>query len=190
LQLTRHKEISDLEVIERYLNTRDSSYFGILYKRYSSKVYAKCISLLKDEARAEDAAQEIFTKIYLNLAKFTGKSKFSTWIYSITYNYCIDVIRKNKKNKNVFSDEMERAPDVIDDVEDQELLLMRVDRLKIVLDKIPAGDRAILLMKYNEDFSIIEIAETLDKSESAVKMKIMRAKQKAKAVYNDLFKEN
>jgi len=190
LQLTRHKEISDLEVIERYLNTRDSSYFGILYKRYSSKVYAKCISLLKDEARAEDAAQEIFTKIYLNLAKFTGKSKFSTWIYSITYNYCIDVIRKNKKNKNVFSDEMERAPDVIDDVEDQELLLMRVDRLKIVLDKIPEGDRAILLMKYNEDFSIIEIAETLNKSESAVKMKIMRAKQKAKAVYNDLFKEN
>ena len=85
---------------------------------------------------------------------------------------------------------MERAPDIIDDVEDQELLSMRIDQLKDVLERIPEGDKAILLMKYNEDFSIIEIAEALDKSESAVKMKIMRAKQKAKAVYNDLFKEN
>ena len=85
---------------------------------------------------------------------------------------------------------MERAPDIVEDLDDQELLQMRVDRLKIVLDRIPEGDKAILLMKYTDDFSILEIAETLGKSESAVKMKIMRAKQKARLVYDNLFKEN
>lgn len=144
--------------------------------------------MLKDTAKAEDAVQEIFTKIFLNLSKFSGNSKFSTWLYSITYNFCIDVIRKNKKNKSVFTDDIERAPDIIDDVDDHELLQMRVDHLKVVLEKIPEGDKAILLMKYNEDFSIVEIAEALGKSESAIKMKIMRAKHKAKSVHDKLFK--
>ncbi len=186
---TKHKQLTDPQVIEKFLTTRNSTYFGMLYQRYSSKVYAKCISMLKDTARAEDATQDIFTKIFLNLAKFSGKSQFSTWLYSITYNYCIDIIRKDKKNKSIFSDEMERAPDVVEDLDDQELLQMRVDRLKIVLDRIPEGDKAILLMKYTDDFSIMEIAETLGKSESAVKMKIMRAKQKARLVYDNLFKD-
>lgn len=136
---------------------------------------------------AGDATQEIFTKVFLNLSKFTGKSKFSTWLYSITYNYCIDQVRKRKKGKNIFSDEMEKAPDIVEEVEDEEILTMEIDRLKQVLDTLPEGDKAVLIMKYSDEMSIVEIAESFQKSESAIKMKIMRAKQKAKQVYRDLF---
>lgn len=173
-----------------YLNTRESSYFSILYKRYGGKVFSKCISLLKDEELANDATQDVFMKIYLNLAKFSGKSKFSTWVYSITYNYCIDFIRRRKKDRNLFADEeVENVGEVVDDVPEKELLEMEVSRLKVVLEKIPLGDKTVLLMKYQDDMSIKEIAEILDKSESAIKMKIKRAKHKAQRTYKDIFKD-
>ena len=175
------------ELIHLYLKTQRTDYFSLLYKRYSSKVYSKCISLLKNEALAQDATQEIFTKIFLNLAKFSERSKFSTWVYSITYNFCIDFLRKKKKEKNLFSDEIENAPDIVAEVPDTALLEMEVKRLKQVLEEIPAGDKAILMMKYQDEMSIKEIAQTLDKSESAIKMKIKRAKHKAQKVYGDIF---
>ncbi len=179
--------ISDNDVVKLYLQTREPAYFSLLYDRYSGKVYRKCISLLKDEGMAQDATQGIFMKIFINLAKFSGKSKFSTWLYSVTYNYCIDVIRRTKKEKNIFSDEIESVPELIEEVDDKELLQMKVSRLKKVLDNIPSGDKAILLMKYQQDMSIKEIAEILDKTENAIKMKIKRAKHKAKLVYSRLF---
>ena len=184
------KNVPDEEIIKLYLNTRESSYFTILYRRYGGKVFSKCISLLKDEELANDAAQEIFTKIFLNLAKFSGKSKFSTWVYSITYNYCIDYLRRRKKERNLFSDEdIENSGEPIEEVPDKDLLEMEVMRLKKVLENIPTGDKTVLLMKYQDDMSIKEIAEILNKSESAIKMKIKRAKHKAQKTYKDIFKE-
>jgi len=144
--------------------------------------------LLKNEALAQDATQDIFLKIFLNLAKFGGKSKFSTWIYSITYNYCIDLIRKGKKERNIFSEDIEKAPDLAEEVPDSAILEIEVKKLKIILDKIPVGDKAVLLMKYQDDMSIKEISDTLDKSESAIKMKIKRAKHKVQKVYKDIYK--
>ncbi len=159
----------------------------MLYKRYSNKIFSKCISLLKDEGLAKDATQEIFVKLFLNMSKFGEKSKFSTWVYSITYNFCIDYLRRKKKERKLFSDEIENAPDVLEEVPDNELLEMEVGRLKRVLQEIPTGDKAILLMKYQDDMSIKDIAGVLDKSESAIKMKIKRAKHKAQRVYKDIF---
>ncbi len=183
------KKMTDEEVIGLYLKTQVSAYFSILYKRYSGKVFSKCISLLKNEELAQDATQDIFMKIYLNLAKFSGKSKFSTWVYSITYNYCIDFLRRKKKEKNLFSEDIENTAEPIEEVPDKELLEMEVARLKVILEKIPSGDKAVLMMKYQDDLSIKEISEVLDKSESAVKMKIKRAKHKAHKKYKDLFND-
>lgn len=181
-------KMSDIEVIRKYLKTQQPAYFNFLYTKYSGKIYSKCISLLRDEALAQDAMQEIFTKIFLNLSKFSERSKFSTWVYSITYNYCIDIIRKKKKQKNIFSDEIEKAPDIIDDeVSDKELLEMEVGRLKVILENIPVGDKAVLLMKYQDDMQIKEIAHALEKTESAIKMRIKRAKHKAQKVYREIY---
>lgn len=182
-------ELTDTEVIGLHLKTRKQKYFDLLYKRYAGKIYSKCISLLKDEAKAKDATQEIFMKIFLNLAKFNERSKFSTWVYSITYNFCIDYLRRKKKEKFLFSDEMDNPPDVVDDVPDNELMEIEVKRLKIVLDKLPSGDKAILLMKYQDELQIKDIAAVLEKTESAIKMKIKRAKHKAQKIYKDIFPE-
>ncbi|GJM33243.1 MAG: DNA-directed RNA polymerase sigma-70 factor [Saprospiraceae bacterium] len=182
--------MQDLEVIHHYLETQASKCFSLLYTRYAGKIYSKCISLLKDEAMAQDATQEIFTKIFLNLSRFSEKSRFSTWVYSITYNYCIDFIRRKKKQKNLFSDEIENAPDLADEIPDEALLQMEVRQLKKVLEEVADGDRAILLMKYQDDMSIKEIADILGKTESAIKMQLKRAKERAQRLRNQLFQEN
>ncbi len=184
------KSMTDEEAIELYLATQNANYFNILYDRYSPKVFGKCFSLLKSEAKAQDAAQEIFVKVLLNLSKFSGKSKFSTWLYSITYNFCIDMIRKNKKNIGVLVDDINAFGDeVVDEIDDSEIMETNVKRLKVVLNEIPAGDKAILLMKYQDEFSIKDICGILNKSESAVKMKIKRAKEKFVKTYKELYKD-
>lgn len=189
-QQAAHKELSDTDVVRLYLQTQRSDYFSILYHRYASKVFGKCISILKDYDEAKDAVQEIFVKIMMNLANFGERAQFSTWIYSITYNYCIDIIRKKKKEKTLFTDDIERAPDVAaEEVPDEFLLEMEVKHLKTVLEMLPTGDRMILLMKYQDDMSIRDISEVLDKTESAVKMKIKRAKHKAQELFNKMFKQ-
>jgi len=178
---------SDEELVKLYLETQNDVYFNAMYSRFSTKIYSKCLFLLKDQERAADATQDVFMKIILNLGKFSGKSKFGTWVYSITYNYCIDLIRKNKKQRNLFDSELDSISEPIQDISDKELLEIKVSRLKVILEKIPEGDKIVLLMKYQSDMSIKEIAESLNKSESAIKMKLKRAKHKAYLKHQELF---
>lgn len=179
--------MEDPQVIHTYLETQASQCFSLLYTRYAGKIYSKCLSMLRNEALAQDATQEVFTKIFLNLAKFNGKSKFSTWVYSITYNFCIDYIRRTKKKKNIFVDDIERLADIPVEVPDEELLGMEVSQLRKVLSELNVDDKTILMMKYQDGMSIKEIAEIIDKTESAVKMRIKRAKEKAKLLKEKLF---
>jgi RNA polymerase sigma factor (sigma-70 family) len=173
------KTIDDEEAVEAYLKTQNVSYFNLLYERYSRKVFAKCFSMLKDEMEAEDAMQEIFVKILTKLSTFSGKAKFSTWLYSITYNYSLDKIRMAKKDRLVEVDDIGRVgEDLEDEIDDAELKEVAVEQLKVILDTLNSEDRAVLLMKYSDDLSIKEMCEILKKSESAMKMQIMRAKER------------
>lgn len=173
-------KLSDEECISKYLETQNVSYFNLLYDRYSSKVYAKCIAMLKEEFRAQDAVQDIFMKVLLNLSKFKGDARFSTWLYSITYNFCIDTIRRRKKSMATHVEDINNLGDkeLVAEVDDKEILEVEVGKLKIILDEIPAADKSVLLMKYLDGMSIKEMSVVLDKTESAIKMKIKRAKEK------------
>lgn len=181
--------MSDEDALEQYLASQNVNYFNLLYDRYTNKVYAKCMSMLRDQELAEDATQEIFVKILLSLSKFSGKSKFSTWLYSITYNYCIDQIRKEKNENFVQVNDFSRIDKVDEDMYDSEIKETNVFRLKEVMDKMNAEDKCILLMKYQDELSIKDICNILDKTESAVKMKILRAKEKFLKIYKDDFGE-
>jgi RNA polymerase sigma factor (sigma-70 family) len=182
------KEYSDSELIALYLQEQNTSYFTHLYNRYKGKVFAKCISMLNDEGLARDAMQDIFIKILLNLSRFTEQSSFSTWVYSITYNYCIDMIRKKKKVPLLFTEDVGKMSHETEvEIPDSVLLEMKQERLAVVLERLPPGDKAILMMKYIDDLQIKDIGDVLGKTESAIKMQIMRAKQKAQSIYDDLY---
>lgn len=163
--------------------------FGLLYDRYSEKVYHKCISFVKDLDLAQDLAHDVFLKTFLNLSRFNHQSKFSTWLYSLTYNFCIDFVRKNSKVRIEDEDELVNIPQNEDDENEKELLKLRSERLVEVLELIPPGDKAILLMKYQDEMSIHDIQTSMDLAESAVKMRLARAKAKALEVYRKSYSD-
>ncbi|MFN4079653.1 MAG: RNA polymerase sigma factor [Saprospiraceae bacterium] len=189
LQVSKKSKIySDVELIRLYQREQNSFFFNQLYQRYSGKVFAKCLSMLSDHGLAKDAVQEIFVKILLNLSRFDERSSFSTWLYSITYNFCIDLLRRKKKITLIFTEDVGRVnQEKVEEAPDSLLLEMKSDRLQTVLDLLPPGDRMILLLKYQDEMSIKDISSVLQKTESAVKMQIMRAKQRACDLHDELY---
>ncbi len=177
------KECTDEEVVKLIVEKREHDHFGILYDRYVEKVYHKSISFVKDEAIAQDLTHDIFLKTFVNLIKFNHESKFSTWLYSLTYNFCIDYIRKNKKYAFQSDESLVNVPDDEDAKNEQEIFQMEALRLSETLDRLEPDEKAILLMKYQDDMSIKDMSLALNASESAVKMRIKRSKAKAVELY-------
>ena len=178
---------SDEELIKAILQEGKTEFFGILYDRYSNKVYRKCLSFFKDEMIAQDMVQDIFLKVFFQLAKFKGRSRFSTWLYAITYNYCVEYYRRNSKYSTVEVEDHHVGAS--DDTEEDEILEYRVGHLKRALEMVAIEDKMILLMKYQDDTSIKEIMEHLKISESAVKMRLARARTRVRNLIQEMEKE-
>ena len=175
------KHLNDEELVRLYVDTRKDVYFEYLYDRYSDKVYRKCLSFAKDTARAEDYTHDIFMKLIITLSSYKENAKFSTWLYSITYNFCVD---KSRAGKKLAESELNENMDFEDeDAGQADLREIEAVRLRESLEQIATDDKAILLMKYQDDMSIKDIAEIMGVTESAIKMRLKRAKEKVKKLY-------
>lgn len=172
-------QYSDEELVALVVTSGKPDYFGVIYDRYSQKVYRKCMGFVRDRDLAQDLVQDIFTKLFFQLSKFHGKSRFSTWLYAVTYNHCIEHLRKNNRYQTT---ELDDEADVQDDFSDAELLALQQDLLRKALNQIGPEDRMVLLMKYQDDMSVQEIMDVLSVGESAVKMRLARARQRVKAI--------
>jgi RNA polymerase sigma factor (sigma-70 family) len=175
--------LTDEDLVQLYVSTQSSVYFDQIYERYATKVYGKCLTLLHCENAAQDALQDIFLKIFLNIANFNANSRFTTWVYAVSYNYCMDFIRKQRRTRDVFEEQdLDHYKDV-KEVEDYEMTDIDSEYLPNILKYLSTEDRVVLLMKYQDGMQIKEICEVLEKSESAVKMQLKRAKHRAKTYY-------
>lgn len=185
--LGKKKVLSDEELVRRIVEDKRSDDFGQLYDRYSQKVYHKCISFVKDLDLAQDLTHDIFLKVFVSLSRFNHQSRFSTWLYSVTYNFCVDYIRKNSKVRQEGEEALANVADTNDSAEERELMQMEAQRLQRVLDTIPVKDKMILLMKYQDEMSVQDIMAAMEVAESAVKMRLKRARQRALEAYREMF---
>lgn len=181
---SKYKHLRDEELVALYVDSQRNAYFEEIYERYANKVYRKCYSFVYNQEKAEDFTHDIFLKLIVKIGTFKESAKFSTWLYSITYNYCMDQIRVTKKQHEVPLDE---NYDVEDDADEGDFASMQGNGVRKSLEHIPSDEKALLLMKYQDDFSIKEIADTLNISESAVKMRLLRSKEKLRKVYLENF---
>lgn len=166
-------------------NPRDRSLQGMVYDRYSKRIYFKCLSIVKEEPKAKDYTHDIFIKIFSNIQQFKGRSNFSLWVHSITYNYCIrQISRKQLEITNLENEE--------DILEDSDLVQVPLDReeqfdhLQKCLDQLSQEDRILLSMKYWDDLKIEEIGKILKIEDSAVKMRLKRLRDRMKKHINTL----
>ncbi len=176
------KEFSDEKLVRLFIETQQNVYFERLYGRYCDKVYRKCLSFTKDAPKAEDLTHDIFLKLVVKLGSFKEQAKFSTWLYSITYNHCTDHVRSASHRNEVYLDEgWERIEAADDNL--AELAEMEAQRLKIALEHMPPDERSMLLLKYQDDVSIREIANMNGLTESAVKMRLKRSRDRLRKYY-------
>jgi len=174
--------ISEKELIIKAKEGSNEAFEEII-KMYQQKVCNTIFFMIKNENAVEDLAQEVFIKVYKNIAKFNEASSLYTWIYRITMNTCIDYIKKEKKivymntyleteDGNVekqFEDETQRVDAIVENKIKRESLLKAIKSL-------PAEQRALIILRDINQFKYMEIAEMLNLNLGTVKSKISRAR--------------
>lgn len=168
------------ELVTKIITEKNTDYFEILYDRFSHSVYNKCYSFVKNEEEAKDLAQDIFLKLYLKLSSFKGKSQFSTWVYSFTYNHCVNYVNRNPIKK--YEKRLPESFDIENYSEEKDDLTSVQEnneiRLSSALEGISVDDRSILVLKYQKNLTIKNLENILGIGSSAVKMRIKRAKER------------
>lgn len=183
-----YKDLPDSELITLIIKEKKTELFEVLYDRYAPIIYRKCVSLTKDQNTAKDLMQDIMIKVLLNIAQFEGRSNFSLWVNTISYNHCMQYF-KLKKRLVVSPEELNTYETIpIQDIEGehQELEQIKAKQLLLLLEKLKSEYRLILVMRYFSDMSVKEIAESLEIGESAVKMRLKRGRAKLAELFNQL----
>lgn len=178
--------LTDEQLIELINSEGKNELFRILFQRYYPKVKDKCYSFLKNKSQSEEFANDILSKAYEKLDSFEGKARFSSWLYSLSYNTIIDYLRKKKQLHYPSWNEKNELPEIIDE-SDTEINDISYDHLLEVFERIHPEEKALLLMKYQDSLSLKDIATSLAISEDAVKMRLKRARSRVVYLYFKLF---
>lgn len=170
-----NKMYNEVLLIER-LKKGDAASLAEIMKKYQDYVYTILNQMLYSY-EAKEAAQDSFLKVYNNINSFNGQSKFSTWLYSITYRTGLDYIKKRKKTDDIVNHQNDEAMSIdasaIRGLEHEERGLI-VHRL---LNQLKSDDAAILRMFYLEELSLKEICTITALSESNLKVKLFRSRK-------------
>ena len=149
---------------------------------YKDMVYTLCYRMTGSPTDAEDLLQEVLMKLFLNLDKFEGRSAFSTWLYRVTYNHCLNFIA-SRKQEYAHTNELPEGdilPDTATDPTRQD------ERTQMVLDSIDPEERSLLIMRYVMDLDVKQISEILHIGVSATKMRLSRTRDRFKEVFMEV----
>ncbi|MFI0430023.1 RNA polymerase sigma factor [Mariniflexile sp. HMF6888] len=171
--------INDQHDINLILNG-DANAFHILVDRYKDLVYSLSLRMLKNREEAEEVSQDTFIKVFNSLPRFKGDSKFSTWIYKIAYNTCLDRLKKNKKFYNdVPIDEFtEHQVKTIDDALENLEAKEREQAIQDCISLLSSEDGFLLTLYYFEEQSLDDISKVMGLTPNNVKVKLFRSRKK------------
>ncbi|MBG0771635.1 MAG: sigma-70 family RNA polymerase sigma factor [Anaerolineaceae bacterium] len=189
---TNNQETLNLEALRK----KDKRAFALLVDQNSDHIYRLALRLTGDSQDAEDVVQETFIKAYKNLDKFEGRSKVSTWLYRIATNEALMMIRKRKDgithiDEGIETDEGETMPIQIVDwccLPEKEIMTDETRQmLKRAAMQLSTANRAAFLLRDVEGLSTEDAAAALDISESALKVRLMRARMQLREELSEYF---
>lgn len=195
-------QADDLELV-RMIQNGDSEQYAILYRRYYRQVYLLALRVLSVPADAEEAAGESFLKAYEKIGTFRRQSAFYTWLYRITMNESLNMLKKRGRlvsadgavnpgsgregsgeetgggRRDWIEYERYKAGDCgsFEDVEQQVIREERARILRAALEELPLEDRLIVSLKYDQDLHYEEIAEVLKLPRNTVGSRLFRARK-------------
>ena len=173
---------------EQYYITKilegDSNAFAVLVDQYKDLVFSLSLKMLKNREEAEEAAQDTFVKVFKSLNNFKGDSKFSTWIYKVTYNTCLDQLKKNKRVQDTipiddFSEnQIQNLENVLDAIDERD----RNEMIQDCIHLLPSEEAFLLILFYFEEQSLEEISKIIDCTANNVKVKLYRSRKKIASI--------
>lgn len=159
----------------------DKIAFGKLIEAYQRPVYNLAYRMLNNPGEAEEAAQEAFIRAYTRLQTYNPSHKFSTWMLSITSNYCIDLIRKRRALLLSIDEPLPPHPALMSDgqkgPEAQMEMNEQQEMVQSLLQELPDDYRQAVVLRYWHEMSYEEIAEMMDTTVSAIKSRLFRARR-------------
>jgi RNA polymerase sigma-70 factor (ECF subfamily) len=167
-------EASDEALLER-MRADDVEAYRTLVERHMNRAFGVAMRVLKNPTDAEDVAQDAFVKAWLNRQRWeAGRAKFSTWLYRVVVNRCIDLRRAPREEW------IDDVPEPADEAEDSVSSIHRrqvYGRLEDALGRLPTQQRVAVVLSYYEDLSNAEIAEVMSTSVSAVESLLKRGRK-------------
>ena len=180
--MTREQELTVIRRVQR----GDTDAFEVLVAAYEKNVFNVALQMTGNREDAQDMTQEAFLKAYSSLSSFRGDSKFSSWLYRIVSNVCLDFKRRQGRRPSssltVEDDEGENVQlDIADESQSPEALLERKmtrEAVRAGLQQLPDEQRQILLLREIQGLSYEEIGEAMGLEAGTVKSRIFRARKK------------
>lgn len=154
-----------------------------LLREIENHVYRTAYYLLNHEQDAMDAAQEALIRIYTKINTYEEKAQFRTWVQRIVTNICIDKFRR--KRPSVSIDEHEWVFESRDNVEVEVLTAYAAEEIRDAIGKLPEHHRNVVVLRYLQDFSYNEIADSLDLPLNTVKSYLYRARHQLQILLHD-----
>jgi RNA polymerase sigma factor (sigma-70 family) len=176
----------DYKLVRAAIEKGDQKAYAELMVRYRDSVYFMLLKMVNNKDDADDLTIEAFGKAFKRLEQYTPNYAFSTWLFKIASNNCIDFIRKKKKNTfsidKTFENEegSEMAMDLRSELLDPEEKVMKKQKVKLmreVVDKLKPRYRTLVELRYFEELSYEEIAAQLDLPLGTVKAQLFRARE-------------
>jgi RNA polymerase sigma-70 factor (ECF subfamily) len=175
---------SDLELMLR-VSRGDTDSFGVLLNRHRGPLLSYFVRMVRDQALAEDLAQEVFLRVYQARERYQPEARFTTWLYRIATNLALNRIRDRRGDPLVlegavepdsqFASPLERAADGRPTAEER---MTEADRQRVIreaIEALPEKQRAAVILHKYQDVDYRQIAQVLKVSESAVKSLLFRA---------------
>lgn len=172
----------DLELVKRF-QSGDTAAFEPLVNKYQDKIYDIAYYHTHNAEDAYDLSQEVFERVFKSLGGFKRKSSFYTWLYRITFNACVDHGRKRSRLQTVPIEEWTSSHESFSTGSDyspaKEIELAELKRqIAKAIDQLPPKQRAVFIMKRQEELSLEEIAQILDRSVGTIKAHLSHATHK------------
>lgn len=164
----------DADIVDLIRRGAHAQAFELLLGRYERRLYRLCLSLLREPAQAEDAAQESFVRIWKALPNYDGRASLSTWSYAIARNRCLTALQRRRDEETLSDPEVavaaEAAAVAAADPDDRGQLLREL------VDGLPERYRRTLMLFYYEERSVSEVATMLGIPEGTVKTNLFRSR--------------
>jgi RNA polymerase sigma-70 factor, ECF subfamily len=177
----QEKNVNEEQVWLDQARRGDKAAFGKIIEAYQGPVYNLAYRMLNNSGEAEEAAQEAFIRAYTRLDSYNPEHKFSTWLLSITSNYCIDLIRKRRAILLSIDEPLPPHPSLMSEKsaspEPQLVQSEQEEMVQALLAELAPEYREAVVLRYWHELSYEEIAEMMDTTVSAIKSRLFRARK-------------